>query len=129
MSKHTPGPWRAGVEKPTSKNGHLVFGPKGRGKILVSCEQFMDRGERLANARLAAAAPEMLCALEAARKHIEHGAQSWSMKDPEGVYRCFHCDEFSHLKVWPEHGNPNCETKRILETLNAAITKAGGEAK
>lgn len=87
MTKHTPGPW--GIYKgeendaiavsywPTLPNG------KGGGHVGVSIarmpvpSQFIDRAEINANARLIAAAPDLLAALQAyVEKDFEMGGTS-----------------------------------------------------
>ena len=61
MSKHTPGPWEV------EANGVTVRQQKKRYamKICRAWEIYMARSEREANARLIAAAPELLAALKA----------------------------------------------------------------
>lgn len=54
MSQHTPGPWRIGDA------GHTVFGPKTDAPAPTMVAQRLTR----ANARLIAAAPDLLAALE-----------------------------------------------------------------
>lgn len=57
MSKHTPGPWVA-----TDKIVHLPdFAESGRIAIVINDPEFPERS--LANARLIAAAPDLLSAL------------------------------------------------------------------
>jgi len=55
MRNHSPGPWRA---------VGASISAKGTGRIGKALEIYMDRAEREANARLMAAAPELLEALE-----------------------------------------------------------------
>ena len=60
---HTPGPWRAA--------GDHVFSVRGR--LTVTRTVYGTEGERLANARLIAAAPELVEALRGMLdKHIAH---------------------------------------------------------
>jgi len=72
MDKHTPGPWGFGN---TSDDKKLILGDGGKGRYICSvqihqtprrCGYDMEK-ERLANARLIAAAPELLEAC----KHIQ----------------------------------------------------------
>lgn len=66
MSKHTKGPWHVG-----GKDGTIVYA--GDGYATASCAVFHGRfsnGEVEANARLIAAAPNMLEALHMAREFI-----------------------------------------------------------
>ena len=61
MSKHTPGPWR--YQEGSDPYTHIVrAGETGLGRFVVQCGQSRD-GIEEANARLIAAAPEMLLAL------------------------------------------------------------------
>ena len=63
-SQHTPGPWRvtqpwAGFSSLTGANGGLIFG------LAAGCDDEKQSDEVCeANARLIAAAPDLLCALE-----------------------------------------------------------------
>ena len=73
QAQHTPGPWRA--------VGTDVFAPSKR---VAQCDDRLDihfRGEALANARLFAAAPDLLEAAELAEATIERlqgGARAFS---------------------------------------------------
>lgn len=73
MTKHTPGPWRRtalyDVEAPVGDNGFY--------RIVATTGSSV--AERLANARLIVAAPDLLAALEVARKTIGalHGPVAW----------------------------------------------------
>lgn len=66
-AKHTPGPWI--VEKPTfnHKNVAYLIMPKGQAIARVNASIDSEPEEHLANARLIAAAPDLLLLLEAAR--------------------------------------------------------------
>jgi len=66
MTKHTPGPWSVG------KYTITVDGPDG--KILATITA-STKDKELANARLIAAAPEMLDLLYAALPHVEDGEE------------------------------------------------------
>lgn len=57
-SKHTPGPWRVGDA------GHAVFGPPDSGMYPNTPITIVQRVVNPANARLIAAAPELLEALQ-----------------------------------------------------------------
>jgi hypothetical protein len=62
MSKHTPGPWEHAVEQDGHNRSICVFNPKDRGIIAdIGGGEF---DARLANARLIAAAPELLAACQ-----------------------------------------------------------------
>ncbi len=56
-NKHTPGPWKATT---CSDNGFSVKGPDGKSVAAYASSGRRDRGEQWANARLIAAAPELL---------------------------------------------------------------------
>ena len=66
MSKHTPGPWKVGqyLGSPSSFCVHMDAGDKGRGIDVVEAVAGITTEQRLANARLIAAAPELLEALQ-----------------------------------------------------------------
>lgn len=63
MNKHTPGPWLIEV------NGFIIA-PDGFS--VADCDRGRDVNEADANARLIAAAPDMLMALKNIRKYIEY---------------------------------------------------------
>lgn len=62
--KHTPGPWRVGDA------GHAVFGPKDSGMHPNAPITVVQRIVNPANARLIAAAPELLEALNALKTKV-----------------------------------------------------------
>lgn len=59
MSAHTPGPWTVDSNGP----GHEVVLARGGRHAIAAVQGPEDHGENLANARLIAAAPELLIAL------------------------------------------------------------------
>lgn len=60
MSKHTPGPWEVGEDR------DIVWGPEWKGhRVLVANVPFTKETRVEADARLIAAAPELLGKLEA----------------------------------------------------------------
>jgi hypothetical protein len=64
---HTPGPWYCLTNhSPGQRQDHIVRSKPGKCEVARASEQFMDRSERIANARLIAAAPDMLAALHIA---------------------------------------------------------------
>ena len=72
MTKHTPGPWKCSQHLGHfSWSVHMDAGDRGRGSTIVDGVGGIDREQRLANARLIAAAPDLLEALEAALRKIE----------------------------------------------------------
>ncbi len=106
-SKHTPGPWRAGrpdmrtiVDGVPSK---WVYGPEregGNGYIAVaSGTASADWDEVMANARLIAAAPDLLEACEAALANLDYLREQWG----------FHA------------------SREMTGKLRAAVAKANGE--
>ena len=65
MSKHTPGPWKCGQYLGHSFwVVHTDVGDRGRGMDIVEGVAGLTPEQRLANARLIAAAPELLDALK-----------------------------------------------------------------
>lgn len=76
MSKHTPGPWEA--------ISNVVRGPmKDGGYLIAECPANI--GNRLEDARLIAAAPELLEAIELLTSMCEvHGDFSNGVTDPTG---------------------------------------------
>jgi hypothetical protein len=58
MSKHTPGPWSISI------GGNYICGDSLRWRETIICEVNMDHKRARANARLIAAAPDMLEACE-----------------------------------------------------------------
>ncbi len=75
-TQHTPGPWE--IRRDTDVTGYPVFSIAG-----MSGEQKRDVVTLDANARLIAAAPDLLAALEDLRAE----ALAWLRKDPEAVSR------------------------------------------
>jgi len=65
MNTHTPGPWHIG----TRSSGRAIYGSKGEEVATFTGLSMPD--EELANARLIAAAPELLDALKWAVQQIE----------------------------------------------------------
>jgi hypothetical protein len=64
MSKHTPGPWFTDHNDPTRVCKQFRSGRVVNETIAKTAYAWMTNAERLANARLIAAAPELLEALE-----------------------------------------------------------------
>lgn len=80
QTKHTPGPWHIGVR--TFHAGRDVYGPKGE-PVAVADDAITATPEAEANARLIAAAPELLAAL----RHLLEDAVALNMgeSDRSGV--------------------------------------------
>lgn len=81
MSKHTSGPWK--VEKElTSRTGEWLIakdaGDRGRG--IAIAETVPATGKELANARLIAAAPELLETLKKCVEIMSNGG-TWTIED------------------------------------------------
>jgi len=84
--KHTPGPW--GFSGPwgwlTKEGGFSIVAGKQNEQVVIcsrnSCGP--DAGEMIANARLIAAAPDMLEALKNARQFISNGIQLGYIDEP-----------------------------------------------
>jgi len=77
QTKHTPGPWHIGVR--TFHAGRDVYGPKGE-PVAVADDAITATPEAEANARLIAAATDLLAALQAI------------MGDPDAVDHILHLD-------------------------------------
>ncbi len=110
-AKHTPGPWEAWTDKPSSsgecevrsEGGRLIAWAKG-----ITDDGPNNRGLANENARLIAAAPELLAACEAAAPVIE-----------ELVRDAGPCDHAVNVCV--------CGIESVLEQVRAAIAKARGQ--
>ena len=81
MSGHTPGPWMVDGEQVASQTMNVVgyfVGVERNGRVgqsFVNC--MVDDRTALANARLIAAAPEMLGALRECAKTLEDAYENW----------------------------------------------------
>ena len=65
MTKHTPGPWKCSQHLGHfAWSVHMNAGDRGRGSTIVDGVGGIDSEQRLANARLIAAAPDLLEALQ-----------------------------------------------------------------
>ena len=70
MSKHTPGPWKAVQHPREHKWAWTIEGADGVGQIIARMGLVNDAQAVAANARLIAAAPELLAALYAASEWL-----------------------------------------------------------
>lgn len=70
MSKHTPGPWQLDPRPEDIINGTEAYGVRESEDHAPLAVVYADAPESKANARLIAAAPEMLETLELARKAL-----------------------------------------------------------
>lgn len=92
--QHTPGPWRIGDRDPYVE----VWGPMrmNSNPILAS----MESEPREANARLMAAAPEMLAALKAVNKLISEAAMTgFNCHDGDWAERLFFSQQATHAAI------------------------------
>lgn len=113
-TQHTPGQWR--VHQPTTSDGRLlILHPDGERIIAVCSEGYnsprtgpIPDEERIANARLIAAAPALLDALKSAVSYLEANR-------PKGKIR----EIFTQLNEY-ENG--------VLKPARAAISHAEGGA-
>lgn len=71
MSAHTPGPWRAG----THEDWLQIYGKDGN-RVAESIIAFRDSMEAGLNARLIAAAPDLLELAHAFREYVYDGSRS-----------------------------------------------------
>jgi len=105
QTAHTPGPWRV-----TEYGGEIAIHAEDNTKIALPEKWFAsDRAEAAANARLIAAAPDLLAALEAAVAYLEANR-------PQGKIR----DIFSALNHYEND---------VMKPARAAIAKATKEGK
>ena len=111
--QHTPGPWKH-VRQRATDDSHDVMTQTGPQAVCVATcgQQACDDGECAANARLIAAAPELLEALQglAACDYYPHSADEGCM-------------------VETMDGDEGCPVCRALYAAQAAIAKAQGEAR
>jgi len=107
MSKHTPGPWKVGqyLGSLSSFHVHMDAGDKGRGIDVVEAVAGITTEQRLANARLIAAAPELLETLSKTLKTIEEALA------------------YGYLPAGTEQ-----ELEAQASEIRSAIAKATGEA-
>lgn len=100
--KHTPGPWT--VHSCEVHPHHEIIAECGR---RIATQNDYHDGQDKANARLIAAAPELLDALKEARSMLETASRYF----PKSIHNS---DRFSLLNV-------------LANTVNPAIAKAEGE--
>jgi hypothetical protein len=101
--KHTPGPWEIFPVSSASECCDVVHGENPNIRIAISCPQEYDPGMELANARLIAAAPDLLAAATNAKRVLNN-------LNGEVSY-----------EVWQDLYEP-------IYLLEAAIAKAQGES-
>lgn len=70
MSKHTPGPWDAGLERMGDPDKRKIWATSLQ--VASAASMWISQEVQEANARLIAAAPEMLEALKEAKEFIEN---------------------------------------------------------
>ena len=82
MNTHTQGPWKIGVRQPTSDK--FIYGPQG--EEIADCDRKTNFSEEnLANARLIAAAPDLLAALKGCADALNEAGKSFALNNPEAV--------------------------------------------
>ena len=74
-AQHTPGPWKTGT--PEAANSDVVYGPWG---AICHCDWTAIGAEDYANAKLIAAAPELLAACKAARDMDDDQEQAQDLR-------------------------------------------------
>ncbi len=109
-AKHTPGPWEVSVDGQDilSHNKRIVSGPVGHRRTLF------DNGEAEANARLIAAAPELLVELKQAEIDLA------DILDSEEVGRAFNSLDGGN-------GSSHKHFRATLDGIRTAIAKAEGK--
>lgn len=110
---HTPGPWEAGKAYKHDANTWfaVVFAPAKTGKYHAprAAEALgIDKDEAAANARLIAAAPDLLEVLQEVRTHC-----------PDLLHKCEWSREIAHPLTGKGKGT-------LLDLVDAAIAKADG---
>lgn len=87
--RHTPAPWIVVEEVAIDYRPQQILGRGGDSRVAVCLDggpKFaVDKAEERANARLIAAAPDLLAACEFAMKVIEHGDFKNGVTDPSGL--------------------------------------------
>ena len=127
MNKHTPGPWIAEQRDTRS----VVLAAKGR-CLLADCPQWSNRDDRpraaeaFANAKLFAAAPDLLDALESVSQ--EHDLLRWmkniEMRRSQGSFGIAVADD-SDAIGWQEQAE---KLKVLVDRRESAIARARGDA-
>lgn len=97
MSKHTPGPWKVAKRRKSYRDGNMMYGIVGPECV----SDYEDWGFTEANARLIAAAPDLLDALLSALPFVEDAADD---------------------EIYKSH-----RVHRVLKEIRAAIEKAGAK--
>ena len=101
-AQHTPGPWREHEVQPDAWT-RQVWTDESHGSVMIATTGGMDKD---ANARLIAAAPDLLAALASAWDY-------WQALNPEYLFRD---DPHAEAEILEWRGN--------VETVRAAIAKA-----
>lgn len=129
-TKHTPGPWRVDERQGMAhgqKTGRFVIHPEGFAKMdLAACDTYVGdansekeaarlRALQFANARLIAAAPDLLEALRLAIHEVHASAQHQAA-----------CATWPHNARTMGHAKCNCRVGTAINVARAAIAKAEG---
>lgn len=85
-AKHTPGPWTFDGDNPANQGFDVALSDGGAIATAYYCEDGEGRDEAEANARLIAAAPELLAALKELAACLMDGNETWDAPDDTPVY-------------------------------------------
>jgi hypothetical protein len=111
MNKHTPGPWRVLPKWDERTNGRLVYA-NNAGNSVASALYLGGTEEATANARLIAAAPDLLAALQTSLGRMNDG------------------HDLRHgwwLQAFPDCRARTAELRQAIDKARAAIAKATGQ--
>lgn len=115
-AKHTPGPWRTG-----GKDGRIIYAADGFAVADATVFHGRHEGEHSENARLIAAAPELLEACETFHE--------WMCREEAGFVKAGNSRETPEgeaaWRAWYEENLRLCSLSQ--EQSRAAIAKARGE--
>lgn len=102
--KHTPGPWNVGTSHGDASNRGVIIFAKGENKSIafVSTQSWCSHSESWENARLIAAAPELLEVLQGIMQGIGDGCECL---DGEDKGHCFYC--MARAALAKATGTPN----------------------
>ena len=108
-TKHTPGPWTMRAAISGRYPDYPIVGPNGEPVARVP---IMAHGRSGEYARLIAAAPELLAALEWAAAYVELFTGNGCRANPQN---------------WPRMANGDPDPERIAQVARATIAAARGE--
>jgi len=116
MSKHTPGPWGHAIEQDGENRSVCVFSLNNSGIICDLGGGGFD--ERLANARLIAAVPDLLAEVQKLRAVVADALDNMPYLFPAGG---------SAAALTPERTAWRVKLMAASKSARAAIAKANGE--